>query len=349
LRISFSSSFRRRALSPLFLGALVGLGLLLGQRAEAQVKPEIGTDFFRASDGAELPMRSWLPQGKPRAVILALHGFADYSFSYAQPAALWAGKGIATFAYDQRGFGAAPHVMHWAGSARMIADATEAAATLRRRYPGVPLYLIGESMGGAVATAATAVPRPANVDGVILVAPAVWEHSFMGAIERTALWFTRNTLPGLWLTPPPGLHIHPSDNIPMLRQMSRDSLVQMGARADTTAGLMDLMDLASDAVGDIHLPTLVLYGAHEEVLPPSAVKAFLARVPAANVRVAYYPKGYHMLLRDLDGDIVAGDVGAWVADRTAPLPSGFECGGEAASAPPCRAHPRAATRSAGTQ
>jgi len=292
-------------------------------------------------------MRSWLPQGKPKAVILALHGFADYSFAYAQPAALWVNKGIATFAYDQRGFGAAPHVMHWSGSARMIADATEAAAALRKRYPGVPLYLIGESMGGAVATAATAVPHPANVDGVILVAPAVWEHSFMGAIERTALWFTRNTLPGLWLTPPPGLHIRPSDNIPMLRQMSRDSLVQMGARADTTAGLMDLMDLASDEVGDIHLPTLVLYGAHEEVLPQSAVKAFLARVPARNVRVVYYPNGYHMLLRDLDGDTVAGDVAAWLANRTAPLPSGFECGGKAASAPPCRARPAEPTRSAG--
>src|SRR6202041_2264979 len=101
--------------------------------------------------------------------------------------------------------------------------------------------------------------------------------------------FTRNTFPGLWLTPPPGLHIHPSDNIPMLRQMSRDSLVQMGARADTTAGLMDLMDLASDEVVDIHLPTLVLYGAHEEVLPHTAVKTFLNRVPSNNVRVAFYP------------------------------------------------------------
>ena len=332
MRISFSSSFRRGALS-----ALIGITLLLGQGAEARVTPEIGTDFFRASDGAELPMRSWLPQDKPKSVILALHGFADYSFSYDKPATLWAKKGIATFAYDQRGFGAAPHVMHWSGSARMIADATEAAAALRKRYPGVPLYLIGESMGGAVATAATAVPHPADVDGVILVAPAVWEHSFMGAIERTALWFTRNALPGLWLTPPPGLHIRPSDNIPMLRQMSHDSLVQMGARADTTAGLMDLMDLASSEVGDIHLPTLVLYGAHEEVLPQSAVKAFLARVPARNVRVVYYPKGYHMLLRDLDGDIVAGDVAAWIVNRNAPLPSGFECGGEAASSPPCRA------------
>jgi alpha-beta hydrolase superfamily lysophospholipase len=191
-------------------------------------------------------------------------------------------------------------------------------------------------MGGAVATTATAVPRPAPVDGVILVAPAVWEHSFMGAIERTALWFTRNTVPSLWLTAPPGLHIRPSDNIPMLRQMSRDSLVQSGARADTTAGLMDLMDLASNAVSQIHLPTLVLYGAHEEVLPHSAVAAFLARVPATNVRVAFYPQGYHMLLRDLHGDVVADDVAAWIADRTAPLPSGNECGGDAAGSPPCR-------------
>jgi len=300
------------------------------------VTPEVGADFFRASDGAELPMRSWLPQGKPKAVIVGLHGFADYSYSYARPASFWARQGIATFAYDQRGFGAAPHVLHWSGSARMIADATEAVTVLRKRYPGVPVFLIGESMGGAVATAATAVPHPPPVDGVILVAPAVWEHSFMGSIERTALWFTRNTVPGLWLTAPPGLHIQPSDNIPMLREMSRDSLVQMGARADTTAGLMDLMDLAGDAVGQIHLPTLVLYGAHEEVLPKSAVTAFLARVPAHNVRVAFYPNGYHMLLRDLDGDIVAGDVAAWIADRTTPLPSGNECGGIAAVSPPCR-------------
>ncbi len=331
MRISFSS-WSRRSASSLF-GALIGL--TLGWGAEAQVTPRIDTDMFHASDGAELPMRSWLPDGKPKAVIVALHGFADYSFAYARPAALWARKGIATLAYDQRGFGAAPHVLHWSSTSRMIADAAEAVAAARGRYPGVPVYLIGESMGGAVATAATATPHPADVDGVILVAPAVWEHSFLGTIERTALWFARNTVPGLWLTPPPGLHILPSDNIPMLREMARDSLVQSGARADTTAGLMDLMDRASGAVGDIHLPTLVLYGAHEEVLPRSAVKAFLARVPAQNVRVAFYPKGYHMLLRDLDGDIVANDVAAWVADRAGPLPSGDECGGEAATSPAC--------------
>ena len=323
--------FRRSALS-----LLVGAGLVLSSGARAEVTPEIGAEMFRTSDGTELPMRSWMPREKPRALIVALHGFADYSFSYARPAAIWAKKGIATFAYDQRGFGAAPHVLHWSSSERMVSDATEAVAALRARYPGIPTFLIGESMGGAVATVATAGPRPANVDGVILVAPAVWEHGLLGSIERSALWITRATLPGLWLTPPRGLNIHPSDNIQMLREMSRDSLVQMGARADTTAGLMDLMDLAGNEASHIHLPTLVLYGAHEEVLPHTAVKAFLDRVPPENVRVAFYPKGYHMLLRDLDGDVVAGDVAAWVADRNAPLPSGDECGGDAATSQPCR-------------
>ena len=284
-------------------------------------------------------MRSWLPSGKPRAILVALHGFADYSASYNSAAALWAREGIATFAYDQRGFGAAPHVLRWSGTARMVADASEAVAAVRARYPGVPTFLMGESMGGAVAIAATTGPTRPNVDGVILVSPAVWEHSLLGTIERSTLWVAEMTVPGLWLSAPPGLHIHPSNNIEMLRALGRDSLVQKGARADTTAGLMDLMDQAGSEVGQIRLPTLVLFGVHEEVLPHSAVTSFLARLPARDVRVALYPNGYHMLLRDLDGDVVAKDVLAWMANRTAPLPSGDECRGDAAAAAPCRRSP----------
>ncbi len=295
-----------------------------------------GVAYLRAADGAELPLRSWLPDGKPKAVLVALHGFADYSASWKHPAQLWARDGIATFAYDQRGFGAAPNIFHWSSTDRMVADADEAAAALRARYPGVPVYLIGESMGGAVAIAASTGAAPANVDGVILVSPAVWEHSLLGTIERTALWFTELAIPGLWLTAPPGLHIHPSDNIEMLRAMGRDSLIQLGARADTTAGLMDLMDKAGGEVGQIRLPTLVLFGEHEEVLPKKAVTAFLSHLPKGPIRVALYPSGYHMLLRDLNGDIVAKDVASWVTDRSAPLPSGNECRGAAANAAPCR-------------
>src|SRR6185312_7174511 len=71
-------------------------------------QPVLTHQVLVASDGAHLPLRFWLPEDKPRAVILALHGFNDYSEAFALPAAQWAKDGIATYAYDQRGFGAAP-------------------------------------------------------------------------------------------------------------------------------------------------------------------------------------------------------------------------------------------------
>lgn len=331
MRIFSFSSSRRPALSLLLAGVLG-----LAGAAHAGTVPHIDAQSFTASDGTEVPMRSWLPKGKPKAVIAALHGFADYSASFAKPAAWWATQGIATFAYDQRGFGAAPHVFHWSGADMMVDDAKEFTAALRHRYPGVPIYLLGESMGGAVTIATTTGPRPANVDGAILVSPAVWEHNFMGAIERAALGIVQHTVPGLWLEAPRGLNIHPSDNIGMLRAMGRESLVQFGARADTTAGLMDLMDQAGESVSDIRMPTLVLFGAHEEVLPEAAVTFFLKHLPAKNVRVALYPGGYHMLLRDLDGRVVWQDVLDWILDRTAKLDSGYECAGEAMKSAPCK-------------
>ena len=323
---------KRTAFSALIAGALC-----LGSAAPASADtPRLEDNAFHAADGTDLPLRVWLPQGAPRAVIVALHGFADYSASYRGPATYWAHEGIATFAYDQRGFGGAPHVLRWSGTARMVADATDVVAAVRARYPGIPVFLAGESMGGAVAITATTGPRPAAIDGVILISPAVWEHSLLGVLERAALWVAESTIPNLWLEAPRGLHIHPSNNIEMLRALGRDSLVQKGARADTTAGLMDLMDQAGADVSRIELPTLVLYGAHEEVLPHSAVTSFIARLPAKNVRIAVYPEGYHMLLRDLDGDIVAKDVLTWIGDHSAPLPSGAECRGDAQKAASCR-------------
>src|SRR5262249_26120042 len=54
-------------------------------------------------DAAPLPLRHWPARGPAKAVILALHGFNDYSRAFEMPAAIWARKGIETYAYDQRG------------------------------------------------------------------------------------------------------------------------------------------------------------------------------------------------------------------------------------------------------
>jgi alpha-beta hydrolase superfamily lysophospholipase len=315
--------------------------------AEASPPARFTNSEFVAPDGARLPLRKWLPGGDVEAVILALHGFGDYSNAFAMPAALWAERGIATYAFDQRGFGGAPGRGLWAGEGQLAADAVTASRLLRLAYPGRPLYLLGESMGGAVAVLATTdaigavsagptgVPV-AGPDGVILSAPAVWGRVTMDLLPRLALFAGVRLFPDMILTGS-GLRIMASDNLPMLKALARDPLVLKGARLDTVYGLVDLMDDAFAAAPRLTAPTLVLYGAHDQVIPRPPIAQFVAQLsadPGHVRRLAYYAQGYHLLLRDLDAAAVAGDVASWILDRAAPLPSRADAAETAVPWPP---------------
>ena len=286
-------------------------------------------DKFVTADGQLLPLRKWLPQGQAKAVILALHGFNDYSNALDGPGTIWAKLGIATYAYDQRGFGAAPGRGRWPGRATLAADAASASRILRRLYPGVPLYLLGESMGGAVAiiamTGESGTPIP-DVDGVILLAPAVWGRPTMDLLPRVALWIGVRVAPGLSLTGR-GLHIQASDNIPMLRALARDPLVIKDTRIDTIWGLVNLMDAALASAPRLRAPLLLMYGAEDEIIPKRPIRRFVRALPPdsrGRCTFAYYEHGYHMLLRDLDGPAVIADVAGWVLAPGAPLLSGAD-------------------------
>src|SRR5690606_15617308 len=104
-------------------------------------EPSLAEDALVMADGARLPLRRWLPPdgNPPRAVILALHGFNEYARSSAEdPAPQFTAAGVAVYAYDQRGFGQAPHRGIWAGAQTLAHDATTAARLIRARHPGVP-------------------------------------------------------------------------------------------------------------------------------------------------------------------------------------------------------------------
>ena len=301
----------------------------------AHVAPHLTPQSLVADDDAVLPLRVWKPEGKPKAVILALHGFNDYSHAFDEPATQWARHGIVTYAFDQRGFGETVDRGFWAGTPRMSLDIIEATDLLRAKYPGIPLYVLGESMGGAVAiTAASGVKGtpPLHADGLILSAPAIWGRSTMNVFERAALWVANGTVPGMELTGR-GLGVRPSDNIEMLRALGRDPLVIKATRVETIKGLVDLMDDALAAGPYLHTPLLLLYGAHDELIPDEPMRRFIASVPATTLRrIAYYPDGFHMLLRDVEGPLVGRDVAAWITDPAAPLPSGADQRGVAALA-----------------
>jgi alpha-beta hydrolase superfamily lysophospholipase len=273
--------------------------------------PTLNGDTFLTRDGLRLPLRHW-DAAHPRAVIVALHGMSDYSNAFDMPAAWWVTQGITTYAYDQRGFGKAPHPGIWPGGKALREDLADCVAAARARDPGVPVYALGESMGGAVVLSSLADAHPPKVDGVILVAPAVWSREDMPLTYRAALWITAHSVPWLKLSGR-GLHIWPSDNIEMLRKLSRDPLFQKQTRADAIWGLVDLMDAARKAPQHFSSapPILFLYGAKDQIIPAPPTKAVIAAL-GSRVEVHEYKDGYHMLLRDLDGSSIWKDVVDWI-------------------------------------
>jgi len=262
-------------------------------------------------DGARLPLRHW-DAPTPHAVIVALHGMSDYSEAFDLPGPWWAAHGITTYAYDQRGFGRAPLRGVWAGSDVMRRDLQDAVQAARARHPGIPVYVLGESMGGAVVLTALPSRTAPAVDGAILVAPAVWSRSDMPVSYRAALWIAAHFVPGMHVSGR-GLHIVACDNIEVLKKLSRDPLYQHSVRADQVYGLVNLMDEARTASTQQvkRSRVLFLYGENDQVIPKQPTMSVIHQLDGqADVR--RYPNGYHMLLRDLDGETVWADIADWI-------------------------------------
>nr|WP_093191004.1 alpha/beta hydrolase [Thiocapsa sp. KS1] len=284
--------------------------------------PGIGVDHARMDDGYRLPLRVWTGADQPQMVVLGLHGFNDYANAFAPLGRELASAGITTYAVDQRGFGAAALPGRWHGSERLVADLRNLVDLLRARHPDARLYVVGESMGGAVVLAATA-QGPLPVDGLILIAPAVWSRDTMPWYQRLALDGAVRTLPWLKLTGE-GIRLSPSDHVEMLQAMGADPLVIKATRVDALWGITDLMDRAQAAAHYLQTPALLLYGEHDEIIPKNAFCRFLGKLPRSEpgLTFALYEHGWHMLPRDRQGARVRADIAAWLEARDAPLPSG---------------------------
>lgn len=311
-------------------GALVLLALLLAACAPriqapgpATGPPQISDGVFRAADGAVLPLRTWPASGPEKAVILALHGFNDYSNAFSDVGAFLAEQGITVHAYDQRGFGDTAHPGLWPGHKALVEDLKTAARRLKARHDGVSFFLLGESMGGAVVMVAMTEPNPPPTDGVVLVAPAVWGRATMPWYQRAALFVASHTLPWLKLTGE-GLNIRASDNEDMLRALGRDPLFIKETRIDAMHGITDLMDAALEAAPRLQKRAFVMYGEKDEIIPREPTFRMLQDLPGRTTgaqRIALYENGFHMLMRDLEAETVWRDLASWILDADAPLPS----------------------------
>ena len=242
----------------------------------------------------------------------------DYARTFEMAGPYWAEKGVTTYAYDARGFGRSPNRGVWAGEGLMIQDLRTIVALARRKHPGAIVAVVGESMGAAQAMVAAA--EAPLADRVVLCSPAVWGWAAQPLLYSFSLWAAAHTLPRQKLTPPRGLKITPSDNEAMLIALGGDKNMLFDTRVDAVYGLVSLMDDAAEASANIKGRALFLYGEKDEIIPERAALTAARRLPP-NVRTAFYPQAYHMMLRDLQAQIVWDDVLAFLRDPDSPLPS----------------------------
>jgi alpha-beta hydrolase superfamily lysophospholipase len=286
--------------------------------------PAFNGKAFVMADGARLPARVWPAlandqEAEPKAVLIGVHGMNDYSNAFAMPAGWLQSRGVATYAYDQRGFGEAPGRGKWAGTETMTEDLGSVIALVRERHPDVPIALIGLSMGSAVILAGEGDGALPQTQGAILMAPAVWGWGEMNVFYRIMLWFSAHIMPNKALTGE-RLEVWPSDNIEMLRAFSKDPLVIKKTTIGSIYGLVSLMDRGYRGSAEMAVPALVLYGKKDQLVPARSVRKMAARIPAEK-RFVIYANGYHMLERDLQAETVWRDILAWLGDHAAPLPS----------------------------
>ena len=120
-----------------------------------------------------IPFRSFLPKNKPHRVLLCVHGLGFNSSSFTRFGRYMAARGMAVYAIDVRGFG------QWRRSSESntvdfeacITDIENALKLIRSKLPGTKVYLVGESMGGAICLATTS-RYPDLVDGLISSVPS---------------------------------------------------------------------------------------------------------------------------------------------------------------------------------
>lgn len=286
--------------------------------------PSVQDHALVMSDGARLPLMRWTPEGQPWAVIVALHGMNDHGASFRLAGPWWAEQGIETWAYDQRGFGAAPGRGQWARQDRMTEDLREAVALARARHPEAVIAVVGESMGGSVAAAAFGSDRPPDADRVVLLAPGVWGWSTQGWLNTAALNIAARMSGSKAVEPPRFIadRIQASSNVLELYRNGRDPESILSTRFDTLYGLVDLMETSSRRLGLIRAPAILMYGAHDEVVEKGPMRRALEQMPAdTTLRTAWYPDGWHLLNRDLDAEVVYRDVVAFLRDPDGTLPS----------------------------
>jgi acylglycerol lipase len=286
----------------------------------AEPEPKLATAVTR--DGLTLPLYRWQATGALKARIALLHGLAEHAGRYAALAQRLNAAGIELLAIDLRGHGRAPGKRVWINRFDDYLLDAEALLGVAARQNGtlrdVPLFLMGHSMGGAIA-ALYAVERLAGsgpaLAGLILSSPALapgrdvpqWMLKMSQVISR--IW------PGF-----PAMKIDAallSRNAAIVDANRNDPLVHHGSiPARTGAEILLAMARIERGRADLRLPLLVYHGTVDKLTEPDGSRAFGKHAGSPDKTLTLYDASYHETMNDLDRDRVISELIAWILARS---------------------------------
>ena len=260
----------------------------------------------------QLRGQAWLPEREPAAVLVISHGLAEHGGRYAQLAErLVEERGYAVYALDHRGHGRSGGERANIGRFQyVVSDLGTFVGRVQRQHPDAPAFLLGHSMGGAIALAC-AVRNPAGLKGLVLSAPALASGQ---AVSPAKAWLVRLLSR---VAPNTGALTLPADAISrdraVVQAYESDPLVFRGAiPARTLVELLEAMAGFADSVPKLRLPVLVQHGTADSLVPLAAVKPLYDRLGNPKLRtVRLYEGLYHEVYNEPERDRVIADLEAW--------------------------------------
>jgi alpha-beta hydrolase superfamily lysophospholipase len=269
---------------------------------------------LRTPDGETLALHEWpLPSDSPaKAVVVLVHGIGEHAGRYRHVAERLNDGGFAVRAADHYGHGASsgprgglPSVMRLVDDLAFVVDDT------RRSHPGLPLVLLGHSLGGLVA--ASFVARAVReVDALVLSSPGL--DPGLGAFQKFLISLLSRVAPGLRVGN--GLDPNYLSHDPAVVQAYRgDPLCHDRIGARLARFLADEGAVVQAAAPQWQVPTLLIYAGDDRLVKAAGSRAFAAAAPASVISAVCFPALYHEIFNERDATPVYETLESWLDER----------------------------------
>jgi acylglycerol lipase len=262
------------------------------------------------SAGGNVYWQSWSP-AKAKAVVVLSHGLGEHSGRYGHVGERLASAGYATYALDHWGHGRSGGTMgDLLGYAHLRADLDTLLSKARGEHPGLPVFLLGHSLGGLIALDYVVTRGESGLTGLVLSGPAV-DPSVGSKVERAIAPFVSRIAPRLPVTPLDATAV--SRDQAVVDAYVNDPLVYHGKiRARTGAETLRAVARVHAGLGRVTLPALILHGSLDRLVSPRGSELVAAGIGSRDKTHTVYDGLFHEIFNEPEQKAVLDDVVAWL-------------------------------------